>query len=148
MRASDEQYMMLAVEEAAEARRRGDMPFGAVIVDENADVVLSRAHSSELSDGDITAHAELKAIRQASRILSRLELDGLTLFASGEPCTMCASAIFHAKINRVVIAAQIAGLEPRASHIETQSRFGTETCSSPGGSSPRSSRTLAKICPP
>jgi tRNA(adenine34) deaminase len=104
MRASDEHYMSLAVEEAAHARGRGDMPFGAVIVDETSGTVVARAHSTELTESDVTAHAELKAIRDASSKLSRLELQGITLFATAEPCAMCASAIFHAKIDRVVIA--------------------------------------------
>jgi tRNA(Arg) A34 adenosine deaminase TadA len=103
-RATDERYMKLALREATQARRCADMPFGAVIVDETSNKVVARARSTEITDGDVTAHAELKAIREAAKALGRLELHGLTLFTSGEPCTMCAAAIFHAKISRVVIA--------------------------------------------
>lgn len=104
---TDEAFMRRAIEEAANAKRAGNLPFGAVVVVNN--LIVGRGHSTEVRDRDVTAHAEMHAIREASRKLGR-DLSAATIFASGEPCTMCASAIYHAQIGRIVIGATRADL--------------------------------------
>ena len=98
----DGRYLRKAIVWSHAARRRGNRPFGCVIVSA-AGEVLSEAGNSNTETGDCTAHAEVNALRAlAGRGLSREELAGATLYASGEPCVMCAGAIFWSNIGRVV----------------------------------------------
>ncbi len=98
----DGRYLRKAIVWSHAARRRGNRPFGCVIVSA-AGEVLSEAANSNSETGDCTAHAEVNALRAlAGRGLSREELAGATLYASGEPCVMCAGAIFGSNIGRVV----------------------------------------------
>ncbi|WP_432726970.1 nucleoside deaminase [Variovorax sp. W6] len=98
----DGRYLRKAIVWSHAARRRGNRPFGCVIVSA-AGEVLSEAANSNAETGDCTAHAEVNALRGlAGRGLSREELAGATLYASGEPCVMCAGAIFWSNIGRVV----------------------------------------------
>lgn len=92
--------MQQALNIAREGRRLGDRPFGAVIV--KGDQPLAVAHTRELLDGDVTAHAECLAIRTAS-IKYAADLAGSTIFSTHEPCVLCSGAIFHARISRVMI---------------------------------------------
>jgi tRNA(Arg) A34 adenosine deaminase TadA len=101
----DRQFMLMALEQARDALQHGELPFGAVVVASDRLEIVGAASNSEVSDGDVTAHAELKAVREAMRAIGGPEdLFGLTLYATAEPCVMCAGAIFHAKIARVVVA--------------------------------------------
>jgi tRNA(adenine34) deaminase len=98
----DGRYLRKAIVWSYAARRRGNRPFGAVIVSAGNEV-LAEAHCNSTETGDVTGHAETNALRQlAGRGLSREELAGATLYASGEPCVMCAGAIFWSNIGRVV----------------------------------------------
>ena len=98
----DGRYLRKAIVWSHAARRRGNRPFGCVIVSA-AGEVLSEAGNSNTETGDCTAHAEVNALRAlAGRGLSREELASATLYASGEPCVMCAGAIFWSNIGRVV----------------------------------------------
>ena len=98
----DAAFMSLALEEARAAGSLGDVPIGAVIV--RGDEVLARAGNARERDRDPTAHAELLAIREASRALGEWRLEGCELFVTLEPCAMCAGAIVLARLPRLVYA--------------------------------------------
>ncbi len=98
----NETHMRLALEQADLARLRGDMPFGAVIT-RHGEIVVT-IMNGEGQDIDITAHAELLAIRQACQRLGRRDLSDCEIYASTEPCPMCSSAIFQSNIPRIAYA--------------------------------------------
>ena len=94
-----------AIEAAlAEARLQlqsaGEVPIGAVIVYE--DEILARGQNRVLRDNDPTAHAEIVALREAAKLLGNYRLNGCTLYVTLEPCAMCAGAMIHARIDRLV----------------------------------------------
>ena len=97
--------MRIALEEAQAAAARGEAPIGAVIVDPTTGEVLARAGNSPIGRHDPTAHAEILALRAAAERLGNYRLTGLTLFVTLEPCAMCAGAISHARIGRLVFGA-------------------------------------------
>ncbi len=101
---TDIDFMKLALEEARAAASKGEIPVGAVVVCEGR--VLSRAHNQNRTLADPSAHAEMLAIREACRVLENERLTGCELFVTKEPCAMCAGAIVHVRISRVVIAAR------------------------------------------
>ena len=100
---TDEKWMRLALEEAALAQSAGEVPVGAVIVE--GEELLSRAHNAPIALNDPSAHAELLAIRRAAAARGNYRLTGTTLYATLEPCLMCAGAIVQARIGRVVFGA-------------------------------------------
>jgi tRNA(adenine34) deaminase len=104
MPAEYDELMRLAIEQARVAAAAGDVPVGAVVVDPSG-VVVGRGHNRREATGDPTAHAEILAIRDASRARATWRLDDLTLLVTLEPCTMCAGAIVLARLPRVVYAA-------------------------------------------
>lgn len=97
----DALYLRQAIALSRTGRERGSRPFGAVIVSRQGEV-LAEAWNNSGETGDCTAHAETSAIRLASPHHSREELAEATLYSSGEPCVMCAGAIFWSNIRRVV----------------------------------------------
>lgn len=99
----DEKYMRLALDEARLAMGAGEIPVGAVIV--NNGRVLSRAHNLTETLCDVTAHAEMQAITSAANLLGGKYLTGCTLYVTVEPCVMCAGAIGWAQMSRVVYGA-------------------------------------------
>ena len=99
-----EYYMSLALELASEAADRGEVPVGCVIADREGNII-GRGHNRRRELSDATAHAELEAIRQACAALGDWRLEGCSLFVSLEPCPMCAGAILHARIPRIVCGA-------------------------------------------
>lgn len=99
--ARDARYLRDAIALSATARERGNRPFGALIVAPDGEV-LAAAWNSNGETGDCTAHAETSAIRIASPKFAREQLQRATLYSSGEPCVMCAGAIFWSGIQRVV----------------------------------------------
>ena len=101
MKNVDEHYLRIAFKEAVRARERGNHAFGALLVDADGGPVLA-AQNSVVTDSDVTAHAELNLIRAASRKFEPGQLKTFTLYASGEPCPMCAGAIVWANLRRVV----------------------------------------------
>jgi len=93
--------MQLALAEAEIAFREDEVPIGAVVVGPDGEI-LARAHNRTRADSDPTAHAEVLALRAAARTSGYQRLDGCTLFTTVEPCFMCAGALVHARIARVV----------------------------------------------
>ena len=97
----DSRYMRMALEEAQKAYALGEIPIGAVIVDGEGNVV-SRGHNMRETWQDATAHAEMVAIREACRRLGHWRLSGHTLYATIEPCPMCAGALVMCRMGRLV----------------------------------------------
>ncbi len=102
IRMNDLDYLQFALEEAIAAGRAGEVPVGAILVYQNA--VLVRAQNRVLRDNDPTAHAEVVALRAAGLALGNHRLNGCTMFVTLEPCSMCAGAMVHARLDRVVYA--------------------------------------------
>lgn len=100
----DEKYMRLALEAAAEATKRGEVPVGCVIVRGNE--ILSLTSNRREENCDATSHAELDAISEACRKLGGWRLPGCELFVTLEPCPMCAGAIVNSRLPRVVFGAK------------------------------------------
>ena len=96
--------MAIALDEARLAMQSGEVPVGAVLIDDEGGVVV-RAHNLCERETDATAHAEMLAIREAEKRLSRWRLTGCTLYVTLEPCCMCAGAIGWAQVSRVVFGA-------------------------------------------
>ena len=102
-RMSDETHMRLALDEARKAGAAGEVPIGAVVV--CGDVVVAHGHNRRETDADPTAHAEMIAVREASKALGRWRLSGCTVYVTLEPCPMCAGALHAARIDRCVYGA-------------------------------------------
>src|SRR3954452_5808743 len=100
----DENYMQLALNEARRAAAMDEVPVGAVVVNKDG-VVIGRGHNHPISADDPTAHAEIVALREASGTIGNYRLAGATLYCTIEPCTMCAGAMVHARIGRLVFGA-------------------------------------------
>ncbi len=94
--------MRMALDRAQAAAEAGEVPVGAVIVDETSGQVVASGSNSPVAGHDPTAHAEIVAMRAAAAALGNYRLTGLTLYVTLEPCAMCAGAISHARIGRVV----------------------------------------------
>lgn len=101
----DLQCMLAAMEEARAAEAAGEVPVGAVIVGPDGQFI-GRGNNSVLRTSDPTAHAEVVALRKAGCALRNYRLLGCTLYCTLEPCAMCAGAILHARLARVVFAAR------------------------------------------
>ncbi len=115
--------MELALDLAAEAAAAGEAPVGAVIVGNGA--VLAAARNRMQTANDPTAHAELEAIRMALARRGTGRLDGCDLYVTLEPCAMCAGAIAHARLRRVIYAAA----DPKAGAVDNGVRlFDSPTC--------------------
>ena len=97
----DGKYLMRAIGWSHTARERGNRPFGAVIIDADG-TLIAEAYCNTSETGDCTGHAETNAVRLASPNTGRDVLASSTLYSSGEPCVMCAGAIFWSGIRRVV----------------------------------------------
>jgi len=97
---SDEDYMDLALSEARKAEAAGEVPVGAVIV--SAGAVIGRGFNQSISGNDPTAHAEIIALREAACHQRNYRLTHAALYCTVEPCVMCAGAIMHARIARLV----------------------------------------------
>ena len=107
---SDLAHLRHAIAASRSARRRGDMPYGAVLIDTNGTFMLA-AQNTQVSERDLTGHAELNLLRQASRQFGPAALAGGTVFASGEPCAMCAGALYWSGVSRVVFALGAAAMQ-------------------------------------
>ncbi len=99
----DSNCLHVAIAEARSAEREGEVPVGAVVVHEGE--VIARGNNRVVRDSDPSAHAEIVAMRAAGQALGNYRLEGCTLYTTLEPCAMCAGAILHARIARLVYAA-------------------------------------------
>ncbi len=100
----DQIFMDIALEEARLALAEGEVPVGAVV--ERRGEILARAHNRPITARDPSAHAEILALREAARVRDNYRLAGATLYVTLEPCVMCAGAIIHARIERLVFGAR------------------------------------------
>ena len=105
--------MRVALQEAADAAALGEVPVGAVLVMDG--VIVAKAHNMKETWLDPTAHAEIIAIRSACKQLKRWRLSGATLYVTLEPCPMCAGAIVHSRIDRLVYGAK----DPKAGAVDS-----------------------------
>ena len=101
---NDEFYMREALSLARSAECLGEVPVGAVVVRDGQ--IVGRGFNSPIGENDPTAHAEIAALRDAARHLANYRLPGCELFTTLEPCAMCAGAILHARLTRVVYGAR------------------------------------------
>lgn len=101
---SDEEYMQLAYQQACQARDIDEVPIGAIIVKDGQ--IIAQAFNQKESTHDVTAHAEMIAIRKACQKLRTWHLDGCVLYSTLEPCLMCSGAIIQSRIEKVVFAAK------------------------------------------
>jgi tRNA(adenine34) deaminase len=106
--------MLLALDQARLAVRHGDVPVGAVVIDQAGNVLAAARNEREIRH-DPTAHAELLALREASRRLRSWRLTGLTLVVTLEPCTMCAGALVLARVARLIFGA----FDPKAGAVSS-----------------------------
>jgi len=105
---SDLEAMEAALAEAQLAAEGGEVPIGAVVVHQGE--IVTRGQNRVVRDSDPTAHAEIVALREAARVLGNYRLEGCTVYVTLEPCAMCAGAMIHARLDRLVFAA----LDPKA----------------------------------
>jgi tRNA(adenine34) deaminase len=99
----DRQFMQQALEQAQLAALAGEVPVGAVIVRDGE--VIARAFNKPITNHDPSAHAEMLVLRQAALSEENYRLPGTTLYVTLEPCTMCAGAMLHARVDRIVFGA-------------------------------------------
>ena len=100
---SDDRFMQLALAQARLAQEKNEVPVGAVVVKDGQ--VIAQASNAPIASHDPSAHAEVLALRQAAQVLGNYRLQGCQLYVTLEPCPMCAGAILHARIDRVVYGA-------------------------------------------
>ncbi|MDR5903187.1 tRNA adenosine(34) deaminase TadA [Halomonas icarae] len=115
---SDEFYMHRALDQARLGLAAGEVPVGAVVVNA-AGEILGVGYNAPVGGHDPSAHAEIRALRDAGARLGNYRLDGCTLYVTLEPCLMCTGAIIHARIARLVYAAA----EPRSGMVESKANL-------------------------
>ena len=118
---NDSAWMQHAIDEARAAAAMGEVPVGCVIVKDGA--VIARGHNLRESDKDPTAHAEMIAIRAAAKATGDHRLNGATAYVTLEPCPMCAGALVHARVDRVVYGCT----DPKAGAVHTLFAIGRDT---------------------
>ena len=100
---TDAAWMEEALRLAMQAEAAGEVPVGAIVV--SGEEIIGRGSNRNISDNDPSAHAEMIALREAGRAVGNHRLEGCTLFATIEPCAMCAGALVHARVRRLVYGA-------------------------------------------
>ncbi len=116
----DSAWMQHAIDEARAAAAMGEVPVGCVVVKDGA--VIARGHNLRESERDPTAHAEMIAIREAARAIGDHRLNGATAYVTLEPCPMCAGALVHARVDRVVYGCT----DPKAGAVHTLFAIGRD----------------------
>ena len=120
-RSKDQYFMREALALAAQGALLGEVPVGAVVV-QNGEII-GRGYNCPISGSDPSAHAERVAIRDAAKALDNYRLPGSTLYVTLEPCSICAGLIVHSRVARVVYGA----LEPKAGIVQSQGQFFSQT---------------------
>jgi len=110
----DEKYMRMALEEAEKASQKGEIPVGAILL--KGDQVLARDHNRCIELSDPTAHAEILVLRKGGEILRNYRLDETVMYVTAEPCPMCAFAMVHSRISRLVYGTS----EPKFGAVESK----------------------------
>lgn len=100
LKQADQQYMKLALQQAEQAYQKGEVPVGALLVGEQG--IVARAHNRCEELHDATAHAEMLVLQEGGRVLGSWRLLDTTLYVTLEPCPMCAGALVHARVSRLV----------------------------------------------
>ena len=100
---NDEKWMKIAISEANLAINKGEIPVGAVLIQDGK--LIAKAHNQPILNHDPTAHAEVEVLRKAGKKLKNYRLSKSTLYVTLEPCAMCLGAIMHARIERIVFGA-------------------------------------------
>jgi tRNA(adenine34) deaminase len=113
MEPHDEQFMRVALGEAEVARNDGEVPVGAIVVLDGK--IVGRGRNRVIGSNDPTAHAEVVALRDAASGIGNYRLTGVTVYSTIEPCVMCAGAIVHARVGRLVYGAS----DPKAGAVVT-----------------------------
>ena len=116
-REMDEHYMRMALEEAQKAGQNGEVPVGAILV--KGDQVLARDHNRCIEHHDPTAHAEILVLREGGKASGNYRLNETVMYVTAEPCPMCASAMVHGRVSKLVFGA----LEPKFGAIESKFQF-------------------------
>lgn len=114
---SHEQWMQQALQLAQQAADHGEVPVGALIVKDQ--VVIGTGFNRPITDSDPTSHGEIVALRNACATLGNYRIPGSTLYVTLEPCSMCAGAIVHARVEKVIFGAK----EPKAGAVVSNQRF-------------------------
>ena len=110
-------FMQVALELARDAESVGEVPVGAVLVRDGMEI--GRGYNCPISHADPTAHAEIRALRQAAAIAGNYRLPDSTLYVTIEPCAMCVGAMIHARVARIVFGAR----EPRAGAVVSREQL-------------------------
>ena len=118
---NDIQYMQIALEEAERAAERGEVPVGAVLVDADGRI-LGRDGNRSIEKSDPTGHAEINVLRQAGKNRANYRLPDTTFYVTVEPCAMCAGAIVHARVSRLVFGAE----DPKTGAIVSCYQIGSD----------------------
>jgi len=113
LKEKDEQWMNAALAEAAAAQEAGEVPVGAVIVRNGR--IIARGQNRNVRDHDPSAHAEIVVMREAGQVLGNHRLEECELFVLIEPCAMCAGAMVHARLKRLIYGAK----DPKAGAVES-----------------------------
>lgn len=109
--------MRIALEEARAAAREGEVPVGAVLVKD--DDIVAKGHNRPIALSDPTAHAEILVLRKAGALLGNYRLSGTVVYVTAEPCPMCATALVHGRVERLVFGT----LEPKMGAVESRFRL-------------------------
>ncbi|MEH6387008.1 tRNA adenosine(34) deaminase TadA [Pseudomonas profundi] len=117
MKPADIDFMRLALAEAEQAAARGEVPVGAVLVQDGQ--IIGRGFNQPILSHDPSAHAEMVALRQAAAAQQNYRLPDSTLYVTLEPCTMCTGLLIHSRVKRLVFGAR----EPRAGAVVSRSRI-------------------------
>lgn len=115
---SDEFYMHRALDQAHLAYAAGEVPVGAVVIDAQGNII-GMGCNAPVASCDPSSHAEIRALREAGQQLGNYRLEGCTLFVTLEPCMMCAGAMVHARLSRLVYGAA----EPRTGMVESKANL-------------------------
>lgn len=117
----DVAMMEIALKRATESAELGEVPVGAVLVDQHGEILASSGNNT-IGDHDPTGHAEIRVLRLAAKKLENYRLPETTLYVTLEPCAMCASALVHARIQRLVYGA----VDPKTGAISSVYRIGVD----------------------